>query len=93
VVKAGPKYECCATNTVGEPVYASPAIADGRIFIRGEKNLFLRSGVSALKQASSAGKTDAGIRCQNKTDTRQLFFFNGPGRRRCEELCVLSGFA
>lgn len=40
VVKAGPKYEVLRTNTVGEPVYASPAIADGRIFIRGEKNLF-----------------------------------------------------
>jgi outer membrane protein assembly factor BamB len=40
VLKAGPKYEILRTNTVGEPVYASPAIADGRIFIRGEKNLF-----------------------------------------------------
>lgn len=40
VVKAGPKYEVIRTNTIGEPVYASPAIADGRIFIRGERNLF-----------------------------------------------------
>ena len=28
------------SNSVGEPVYASPAIADGRIYIRGEKNLY-----------------------------------------------------
>jgi hypothetical protein len=40
VIKAGPKHEVIATNTVGEPVYASPAISDGMIFIRGEKNLY-----------------------------------------------------
>jgi outer membrane protein assembly factor BamB len=40
VIKAGPKHEILATNTVGEPVYASPAVADGNIFIRGEKTLY-----------------------------------------------------
>lgn len=40
VVKAGPKHEIIATNSVGEPVYASPAVADGKIFIRAEKNLY-----------------------------------------------------
>jgi outer membrane protein assembly factor BamB len=40
IVKAGPKHEILGTNSVGEPVYASPAIADRRIFIRGEKNLY-----------------------------------------------------
>jgi outer membrane protein assembly factor BamB len=40
MVKAGPKHEILGTNSVGEAVYASPAIADGRIFIRGEKNLY-----------------------------------------------------
>ncbi len=40
MVKAGPKHEILGTNSVGEPVYASPAIADGHIFIRGEKNLY-----------------------------------------------------
>ena len=40
IVKAGPKHEVIGTNSVGEPVYASPAIADGRIFIRGEKNIY-----------------------------------------------------
>jgi outer membrane protein assembly factor BamB len=39
-VKAGPKHEVIRTNTVGEPVYSSPAIADGMIFIRGERHLF-----------------------------------------------------
>ena len=40
IIKAGPKHEIIGTNSVGEAVYASPAIADGRIFIRGEKNLY-----------------------------------------------------
>jgi len=40
VVKAGPKHEVLRTNSVGEPVYASPAVADGKIFIRGEKHLY-----------------------------------------------------
>jgi len=40
IVKAGPKHELLGTNSIGEAVYASPAIADGRIFIRGEKNLY-----------------------------------------------------
>ncbi|HEV2861588.1 MAG TPA: PQQ-binding-like beta-propeller repeat protein [Pyrinomonadaceae bacterium] len=40
VIKAGPKHEVLRTNSVGEPVYASPAVADGKIFIRGEKHLY-----------------------------------------------------
>ena len=39
-VKAGPKHEIVTTNSIGEAVYASPAIADGSIYIRGEKNLY-----------------------------------------------------
>lgn len=40
IVKAGPKHEVLGTNSVGEPVYASPAIADRKIFIRGEKHIY-----------------------------------------------------
>ena len=40
VIKAGPVHEVLPTNSVGEPVYASPAIADGTIYIRGDKHLF-----------------------------------------------------
>ena len=39
-VKAGPKHEVLRTNSLGEPVYASPAVANGMIFIRGEKHLY-----------------------------------------------------
>jgi outer membrane protein assembly factor BamB len=40
IVKAGPKHEILGTNSLDEPVYSSPALADGKIFIRGEKHLY-----------------------------------------------------
>jgi outer membrane protein assembly factor BamB len=40
VIRAGPTHEVIRTNSVGEPVYASPAIAEGRIYVRGERHLF-----------------------------------------------------
>jgi outer membrane protein assembly factor BamB len=40
VVKAGPTFEVIRTNSVGEPVFASPALSDGTVYIRGEKHLF-----------------------------------------------------
>jgi outer membrane protein assembly factor BamB len=40
VIKSGGQYEIVKTNSVGEPVYASPAIANGRIYIRSESNLY-----------------------------------------------------
>jgi outer membrane protein assembly factor BamB len=39
VVKAGPTYELLATNPVGEVLMATPAIADGTLYIRGLKHL------------------------------------------------------
>ena len=40
MLKAGPKHEIVRTNTVDEPVYSSAALANGRVYIRGEKHLF-----------------------------------------------------
>jgi outer membrane protein assembly factor BamB len=40
VIKAGPKHEVLRTNSLGEPIYASPAIADDKIFIRAAKHLY-----------------------------------------------------
>ncbi|MCA1567478.1 MAG: PQQ-binding-like beta-propeller repeat protein [Acidobacteria bacterium] len=40
VIKAGAKHEVIRTNSLGESVYASPAVADEKLFIRGEKNLY-----------------------------------------------------
>jgi outer membrane protein assembly factor BamB len=40
VVQAGPKHEVLRTNSVGEPVYSSLALAGGTIYIRGDQHLF-----------------------------------------------------
>jgi outer membrane protein assembly factor BamB len=40
VVRPGPKLDVVAENPLGEYCYASPAISQGQIFIRGEKHLF-----------------------------------------------------
>lgn len=40
VFRAGPKHEVLRSNSVGEPVWASLAFANGTIYIRGEKHLF-----------------------------------------------------
>jgi len=40
VLKAGEKFEVVSVNPLGEDSYASPAIAHGQLFIRGDKHLF-----------------------------------------------------
>jgi outer membrane protein assembly factor BamB len=40
VVRAGPKYELLATNPMSQVIMATPAIANGVIFIRGLKDVF-----------------------------------------------------
>lgn len=40
MIKAGPEHQVLGTNSVGEAVYASPALAHGTIYIRGEQHLF-----------------------------------------------------
>lgn len=40
VVKPGPDYDLVARNELGEKCYASPALTDGRIFIRGFEHLY-----------------------------------------------------
>lgn len=45
VVKADPKeYVKLGEGSVGEPVFASPAVADGRLYIRGSAHLFCVQG-------------------------------------------------
>jgi outer membrane protein assembly factor BamB len=44
VIKAGPVHEVIRTNTLGEAMAASPALANGRIYIRGESNLYAIGG-------------------------------------------------
>ena len=40
VVKPGKTYELIAENKLGELTYASPAINDGKLYLRGDKHLF-----------------------------------------------------
>jgi outer membrane protein assembly factor BamB len=40
VLKAGPIHEILRTNSLDEPIYASPALAGGTIYLRGEQHLY-----------------------------------------------------
>lgn len=40
VVKAGAKFEILATNDLGDESQASPAVADGKLFLKGRKALY-----------------------------------------------------
>jgi len=40
VMRAGPKHEILRTNSIGEPVWASPALAAGTLYIRGDRHLY-----------------------------------------------------
>ncbi|MEK6322219.1 MAG: PQQ-binding-like beta-propeller repeat protein [Acidobacteriota bacterium] len=40
VVKAGPKFEIAATNRIGQPLMATPAISEGVMFVRAQNDLF-----------------------------------------------------
>jgi outer membrane protein assembly factor BamB len=40
VIKPGPVFQAIAKNSIGEKMNASPAISNGKIYLRGYKNLF-----------------------------------------------------
>jgi outer membrane protein assembly factor BamB len=40
VVKAGRKFELVRKNVLGEPIYASPAVSRGQLFLRTDKHLY-----------------------------------------------------
>ena len=40
VLKAGKEWEVVASNDLGEPIYATPALSRGRVYVRGAKSLF-----------------------------------------------------
>lgn len=50
VVRPGPELDVVAENPLGEYSYASAAVADGRIYIRGEKHLFSIGAAEAAGQ-------------------------------------------
>jgi hypothetical protein len=40
VLKAGPTHEVLRTNPLGEPIHATPAVAGGEVYIRGDSHLY-----------------------------------------------------
>jgi hypothetical protein len=48
VVRPGTRFERVARSELGEKAFASPAISDGRMFLRGEKHLWCVSGSNTL---------------------------------------------
>jgi outer membrane protein assembly factor BamB len=40
VFAASPKFELLAKNALGEPIVATPAVANGRLYVRGKSHLF-----------------------------------------------------
>lgn len=40
VIKQGPTFERIASNSIGEKMFASPAISNGRIYLKGASHLF-----------------------------------------------------
>jgi len=40
VIRSGPEFAVLATNPMGEPLMATPALADRHMYVRGERHLF-----------------------------------------------------
>jgi outer membrane protein assembly factor BamB len=40
VLKAGPEQELIAANDLGEPIFATPALAEGRVYVRTQAALY-----------------------------------------------------
>lgn len=40
VLESGDTFKVLARNAIGEPIFATPAIVDGRIYLRGDKHVF-----------------------------------------------------
>jgi hypothetical protein len=40
VLKAGPKFEVLGISDLGDPHFASPAVSGGRLYLRGNRQLF-----------------------------------------------------
>ena len=40
VVRSGTEFELIAKNSMGEPLMSTPALADGHMYVRGERHLF-----------------------------------------------------
>ena len=50
IVRPGAKLDVVAENKLGEYCYASPAVADGRLYLRGEQNLYCIGAAEAAAE-------------------------------------------
>ena len=50
VIRPGRQFERVAQYELGEPTYASPAISEGQVFLRGDKSLFCLGGPPARRK-------------------------------------------
>lgn len=58
MLKAGPAHEIVRTNSVDEAVYSSPAIANGRIYIRGANHLFAIGSTAGSQSPTPSQKSN-----------------------------------
>jgi outer membrane protein assembly factor BamB len=56
VIRPGPKLEVVAENPLGDFCYASPAIANGRILIRGEKHLYCLGAGAVVETGKNSAR-------------------------------------
>ena len=47
VIAAGPEFKVLTSNKIDEPIWASPALSRGQIFIRGDKSLYAFQAVES----------------------------------------------
>lgn len=59
VVRPGPVFDLVAENNLGEDCYASPALSDGQIFIRGAEHLYC-VGSRSVRRAAAGPAWSAG---------------------------------
>ena len=57
VVKPGEKFATIATNDLGEPAYASPALSNGQIFLRTDKALYCIGRPTKITAAAATATT------------------------------------
>lgn len=60
IVRPGPEFDLVATSPLGEACYASPAIANGTLYLRGEQHLWAITG-----DTNTAGKADTADQANN----------------------------
>ncbi len=50
IIKPGPKFDYIAKNSIGERMFASPAISNGKIYLRGFENLYCIGSGSEIRK-------------------------------------------